>query len=117
MPETSRAGENPYTAPPMAAALTLAPHRLSTKNGLAAEPAKLAVTMTVRLVCGPASSVTGASTSPGSSSEVFHIRLMPCGAFSPVVTRAGSRPCETSRCSPRIRVERQRRGRAADAPG
>ena len=33
---------------------------------------------------------------PGSSIDAFHIRLMPCGAFSPVVTSAGSRPCETA---------------------
>ncbi len=33
---------------------------------------------------------------PGSSSDAFHIKLMPCGAFSPVVTSAGSRPCETA---------------------
>ena len=50
----------------------------------------------VRLACRPASSVTGASRTPGSSADVFHIRLMPCGAFSPVVTSAGSRPCETA---------------------
>src|SRR6516165_8849037 len=50
----------------------------------------------VRLVCGPASKVTGASTIPGSRTDVFHIRLRPCGAFRPVVIRAGSRPCETA---------------------
>ena len=44
------------------------------------------------MVCGPASSVTGVSSTPGSSSEVFHIRLMPCGAFIAVVTRAGRLP-------------------------
>ncbi len=27
---------------------------------------------------------------------MFHIKLMPCGAFRPVVTRAGSLPCETA---------------------
>ncbi len=96
MPATSRAGENPYTAPPRPAATRLAPHRRSTQNKLAAEPAKPAVSRMVRLVCGPASSVTGASRIPGSRTDVFHIRLMPCGAFSPVVTRAGSRPCETA---------------------
>ena len=92
----TRAGENPYTAPPMAAAVTLAPQRLSTQNRLAAEPAKPTVSKMVRLASGPASSVTGDSTTPASSIEAFHIMLMPCGAFSPVVTSAGSRPCETA---------------------
>ena len=32
----------------------------------------------------------------GSSSEVFHIRLMPWGAFRPVVVRAGRWPCESA---------------------
>jgi hypothetical protein len=49
-----------------------------------------------RLAYGPASSVTGASMSPGSNTDAFHITLTPCGAFSPVVTSAGSRPCETA---------------------
>src|SRR6516162_6662419 len=83
-------------APPTAAAVILAPHHLSTQNKLAAEPAKPAVSSRFRLVHGPASSVTGARRTPGSSIDAFHIRLMPCGAFSPVVTSAGSRPCETA---------------------
>ena len=58
-----------------------------------AAPAKPTVISTVRLTCGPASSVTGASSTPGSSIGVFHIRLMPCGAFMPAVLRAGSRRC------------------------
>ena len=90
------AGENPYTAPPTVAAVILAPHHLSTQNKLAAEPAKPKVSRRFRLAHGPTSSVTGASRIPGRSIDAFHIRLMPCGAFSPVVTRAGSRPCETA---------------------
>ena len=74
----------------------LAPHRRSTQNRLAAEPARLSVSTTVRLICGPASSVTGVSTIPGSRNEVFHIRLTPCGAFIAVVTRAGRCPCATA---------------------
>jgi hypothetical protein len=58
-----------------------------------ADPAKPAVSTTVRLAWGPASSVTGASSTPGSGTKVFHMTLMPCGAFIPSVVRAGSRKC------------------------
>ena len=58
-----------------------------------AEPAKPAVISTVRLVCGPNSSVTGASSTPGSSMNVFHMTFTPCGAFIAVVTSAGSLRC------------------------
>src|SRR3984893_9257707 len=88
------AGENPYTAPPTAAAVMLAPHHLSTQNKLAADPAKPTTSSRFKLVNGPASSVIGASTTPGSSIDAFHIRLMPCGAFSPVVTSDRRRTCE-----------------------
>jgi hypothetical protein len=71
-------------------------HRRSTRNMLAAEPAKPSVSMMVMLTCGPASSVTGASSTAGSRIEVFHIRLMPRGAFNAVVTSDGSLPCETA---------------------
>jgi hypothetical protein len=50
----------------------------------------------VSVTCGPASSVTGASSTPGTNSEVFHIRLTPCGWFSDVVTSAGSLPWLTA---------------------
>jgi hypothetical protein len=43
----------------------------------------------VRATCGPNRSVTGEITIPGSRSEVFHIRLTPCGAFIAVVSSAG----------------------------
>ena len=56
-------------------------------------PAKPIVISTVRLSWGPASSVSGASSTPGSSMNVFHMTLMPCGAFSVVVTRGGSLKC------------------------
>jgi len=74
----------------------LAPHRRSTQNRLAAEPAMLSVSTIVRLTCGPASSVTGASRIPGSRTDVCHIMLTPCGAFKAVVTRAGRCPCATA---------------------
>ena len=74
----------------------LTSQRRSTRNRLAAEPANPTVIRTVSEVCGPSSSVTGVSRTPGSSSEVFHMRLMPCGAFMAVVTRAGSLPCATA---------------------
>ena len=74
----------------------LTSQRRSTQNRLAAEPAKPGVISTVRAVCGPSSSVTGASSTPGSSIEVFHITLMPCGAFMAAVTSAGSLPCATA---------------------
>jgi len=90
----SRAGEKPYTAPASAAASKRTRQRRSTRNIAAADPAKPAVVSKVRLTCGPNSSVTGASTTPGKSIELFHIKLMPTGAFSAVVTRAGSSPCE-----------------------
>ncbi len=48
------------------------------------------------LTVGPKASVTGARTTPGSSSEVFHIMLMPRGQFSAPLTRAGRWPCETA---------------------
>ena len=73
--------------------MTLACHRRKTRNRLAAEPAKLNVTRMVMLVCGPASSVTGASATAGSRIEVFHTRLIPRGAFIAVVTKDGSFPC------------------------
>ena len=75
--------------------MTLTSHRRSTKNRENALPAKPTVISTVRLVCGPASSVSGASSTPGSSMNVFHITFTPCGAFSAVVTSAGSRKCAT----------------------
>ncbi len=71
----------------------LAPHRRRTRNKLAADPAKPTVSSTVKLTCGPASSVTGVSTIPGSKIEVFHSRLTPCGGFMAVVTKAGRCPC------------------------
>ena len=95
MPTASRAGENPYSAPPSAAGPLRTSQRRSTQYIDAAEPANPSVSSRVRVVCGPASSVTGLSSTPGSSSEVFHIRLMPCGAFIAVVTRAGRLPCAT----------------------
>src|ERR1022692_5008751 len=61
-----------------------------------ADPAKPAVSSTVRLTCGPSSRVTGVSTTPGSSSDVFHIRLTPTGAFIALVTRAGRWPWLTA---------------------
>ena len=64
-----------------------------------ADPAKPAVMSTVRLVCGPASSVTGASSSPGSSRGVFHMRFTPRGAFIAVVTRSGSLACAIAAAS------------------
>ena len=70
----------------------LAPHRRSIQNKLAADPAKPSVSATVRLVCGPASSVTGVSSIPGSRKDPFHIMLTPRGAFRAVVTSAGSLP-------------------------
>ncbi len=71
----------------------LAPHRRSTAIMAIADPAKPAVISAVRLACGPASSVTGASSIPGASMKVFHMTLTPCGAFIPFVIRAGSRRC------------------------
>ena len=56
----------------------------------------LSVSVIVRLTCGPASSVTGVSSIPGSRKDVFHITLMPRGAFSAVVTSAGRCPCATA---------------------
>ncbi len=70
--------------------------RRSTTNIAAAEPAKPTVVRMVRLTCGPASSVTGASRTPGSSSEVFHIMLTPVGAFMALVTSAGRWPWLTA---------------------
>jgi hypothetical protein len=50
----------------------------------------------VRLTCGPHSSVTGESSTPGSRNDVFHIRLTPIGAFIAVVNSVGRCPCETA---------------------
>ena len=61
-----------------------------------ADPAKPAVRNTVIALCGPKSNVTGASSTPGSIMNVFHIAFTPCGAFIAVVTSAGSRPCTTA---------------------
>ena len=58
-----------------------------------ADPAKPAVRNTVSALCGPKSNVTGASTTPGSIMNVFHIAFTPWGAFIAVVTSAGSRRC------------------------
>ena len=74
----------------------LTSQRRSTRNRLAADPAKPAVISTVSEVCGPNSRVTGVSSTPGSRMEVFHMRLMPCGAFMAAVTSAGSLPCATA---------------------
>ena len=58
-----------------------------------ADPAKPIVMNTVSALCGPKSSVTGASSTPGSIMNVFHIAFTPCGAFIAVVTSAGRCPC------------------------
>ncbi len=76
-----------------------APQRRSTANMASADPAKPAVISTVRLACGPASRVTGASRTPGSSMKVFHMTLMPCGAFIASVVRAGRWKCATAAAS------------------
>ncbi len=60
---------------------------------LAAEPANPRASRNVRLTCGPKVAVTGETTMPGSRSEVFHIRLTPCGAFIAIVLSAGSLKC------------------------
>jgi hypothetical protein len=65
---------------------------ISGGSSAAADPAKPAVVTTVRLTCGPSSRVTGASSTPGSNNEVFHIMLSPTGAFIALVTRASSWP-------------------------
>ena len=57
------------------------------------DPANPAVMNTVSAVCGPSSSVTGVSSAPGSSMNVFHMTLTPCGAFIAVVISAGRCPC------------------------
>ncbi len=74
----------------------LASHRRSTANIASAEPAKPSVSSTVMLACGPASRVSGASSTPGSSIGVFHMRLTPCGAFMPAVLSAGRRRWATA---------------------
>ena len=61
-----------------------------------ADPAKPAVMNNVSALCGPKSNVTGASSTPGSIMNVFHMALTPCGAFIAVVTSAGSRRCATA---------------------
>src|SRR3984957_768849 len=61
-----------------------------------ADPANPAVIRTVRLACGPASRVTGASSIPGSGMKVFHMTLMPCGAFIASVVSAGRWKCATA---------------------
>ena len=47
---------------------------------------------TVSAVCGPSSSVTGVSSAPGSSMNVFHMTFTPWGAFIAVVISAGRCP-------------------------
>ena len=59
----------------------------------AADPAKPMTSRTVSATCGPNSAVTGVTTMPGSSSDVFHMRLTPCGAFIAMVLSAGSLKC------------------------
>jgi hypothetical protein len=68
----------------------------------AADPAYPRVARTVRPASGPASSVTGASTTAGNSTVLFHIRLMPCGAFMAVVTSAGRCPWATASAAYRM---------------
>ena len=58
-----------------------------------ADPANPAVMNTVSAVCGPSSSVTGVSSAPGSSMNVFHMTFTPRGAFIAVVISAGRCPC------------------------
>ena len=57
------------------------------------DPANPAVMNTFSAVCGPSSSVTGVSSAPGSSMNVFHMTLTPRGAFIAVVISAGRCPC------------------------
>ena len=77
----------------------LAPHRRAVANMLSADPANPSVMSTVRLACGPASSVSGARRTPGSGMAVFHMRLIPCGAFIAVVISAGSLRWATAEAS------------------
>ena len=46
----------------------------------------------VRLTCGPARTVTGVSSTPGSSMLAFQSRLMPFGAFMACVVSDGGWP-------------------------
>src|SRR5215467_15511811 len=96
MAECTSAGENPYTAPASAEPTALTRHRRSTQNMAVADPANPAVVRTVRLTCGPSNKVRGVSSTPGSSSDVFHIKLTPVGAFIALVTRAGRCPWLTA---------------------
>src|SRR5829696_171339 len=54
------------------------------------------VSSRLKLSTGPKAKVTGASSRPGSSSEVFHITLTPSGTFMWVVN-SGLRPCWRAR--------------------
>ena len=71
----------------------LTSHRRSTANMARLDPANPAVMNTVSAVCGPSSSVTGVSSAPGSSMNVFHMTFTPRGAFIAVVISAGRCPC------------------------
>ena len=80
----------------------------------AAEPAKPSVSTVVRVACGPTARVSGANTTPGSRKDVFHIRFTPCGAFSAVVTRSGSRPWAIAVAS--YRMNQAKRSMSWDTP-
>ena len=64
-----------------------------------ADPANPAVMKMVSAAWGPSSSVTGASSTPGSIMKVFHMAFTPCGAFIAVVISAGRCPCAIAAAS------------------
>jgi hypothetical protein len=86
------AGENPNSSPPAAAAQWLGTQRRMARYPHQADSPRAAMLTRLKVNTGPRVSVSGASRTPGSTSEVFHSTLTPSGAFSQVVTN-GFSPC------------------------
>ena len=90
---------------------------------LVAEPAKASTASNVWAAIGPASTVSGAASTPGSGSSVFQVRLTPSGTASarlnhgecPVSTACGVQPRNQSVCGRSPQAHWVRRPRSVSA--
>jgi len=72
-------GANPYTRPPTNAAGAHVTHRRTRANMASADSAGASVSATFMAATGPATQVTGASTTPRATTLVSSRRLTPPG--------------------------------------
>ena len=95
MPCATRYGENPYSRPATKRAHGQSVNRPAAHHIAVALPAKASTASSVCAASTPAVAVTGAASSPGSGSSVFHMRLTPSGATRCVLVQ-GERPWDSA---------------------